>query len=110
MSESLPRHPLPETELARIRVLEARYNAWKAMLPVLQAAQVQWREARAWLAELHHYTIIMVASDCRTCRPMSRAACLPTCRVASWPKTPSGTPFSRNGSWLWNGCSWGPRR
>lgn len=55
MSESLPRRPLPETELARIRELEARYNAWQAMLPALQAAQVQWREARALLAELQHY-------------------------------------------------------
>ncbi|MDO4682369.1 MAG: DUF4298 domain-containing protein [Lautropia sp.] len=48
-------NPLTETELERIRKLECLYNEWEAMLPALQAAQTQWREARAKLDELKRY-------------------------------------------------------
>lgn len=46
---------LPDAELDRIRTLERLYNEWAAMLPALQAAQTQWREARAKLDELKRY-------------------------------------------------------
>lgn len=47
--------PLSPAELDRIRKLECLYNEWEAMLPALQAAQTQWREAREKLEELKRY-------------------------------------------------------
>lgn len=47
--------PLPPSDLARIRSLEALYEEWALLLPRMQAAQDEWRRARAKLDILRRY-------------------------------------------------------